>query len=161
MLSPAGHKMEIKPFFVKMPCHNYSEGVWNNFVIDCHSFIEAFKGQTYRSLDSISIQGHFKIRRIYTSTTQPLECQGDNQSQEIKPTSLYLFVQLVCPRITTTLLGCLIRLRLLSFLGNFMIKPSRKQVSPQLSMFLSKESRGLGPIYLDFRKTRVSKLRKE
>ena len=69
MLSPATHKLEIKPFFLKYPFHNFSEGVWNNLVIDLHSYIEAFKGQTYRSLDSISITGHFKLRRIYTAST--------------------------------------------------------------------------------------------
>ena len=61
-----------------MPCHNYSEGVWNNMVIDCHSFIEAFKGQTFRSLDAISITGFFKIRRVYTLANEPMECQGEN-----------------------------------------------------------------------------------
>ena len=78
MLSPAGQKLEVKPFFVKMPCHNYSEGIWNNLVIDVHSFIEVFKGQTYRSLDSICINGHFKMRRVYTASCEPLECEGEN-----------------------------------------------------------------------------------
>ena len=61
--------MQIKPFFVKTPIKGYKEGVWNNFGIDLYSYIEAFKGQTYRSLDTISITGHFKLRRIYSTTT--------------------------------------------------------------------------------------------
>ncbi len=72
MLSPATHKVEVKPFFVKSPCHNFGEGVWNNLVVDLYSFIEPFKGQTYRSLDSICISGHFKLRRVYTSSSEPL-----------------------------------------------------------------------------------------
>jgi hypothetical protein len=49
--------------------------------VDMYSFMEAFKGQTYRSLDSVCISGHFKLRRIYTSTAEPVECEGDNESQ--------------------------------------------------------------------------------
>jgi len=33
--------------------------------------MEAFKGQTYRCLDTITIMGHFKLRRIYTTNTMP------------------------------------------------------------------------------------------
>lgn len=66
MLSP-NTKLEIKPFFVKFPCSHVQEGIWNNLTIDLYSFINAFKGQTYRSLDYISITGFFKLRRIYTT----------------------------------------------------------------------------------------------
>ena len=49
-----------------MPCQ-WQEGIWNNLTVDLYSFMDAFKGQTYRSLDSILIGGHFKLRRIYTT----------------------------------------------------------------------------------------------
>jgi hypothetical protein len=74
MISPTTNKLEIKPFFVKCPNVNFKEGAWNSFAIDMYSFMEAFKGQTYRCLDNISIMGHFKLRRIYTTNTLP---QGD------------------------------------------------------------------------------------
>lgn len=32
-----------------------------------YSFIEAFKGQTYRCLDCLQIGGVFKLRRVFTS----------------------------------------------------------------------------------------------
>lgn len=88
MLSPSTNKMEVKPFFMKSACHDYIEGQWNNFVVDLYSYIEAFKGQTYRSLDSITISGHFKLRRVYTSASEPLECEAESESQEIKPINL-------------------------------------------------------------------------
>lgn len=88
MLSPATHKLEIKPFFVKMPCPNYSEGTWNNLAIDLYSYIEAFKGQTYRSLDSITISGNFRLRRIYTSSSEMLEGEGESESSEVNAINL-------------------------------------------------------------------------
>jgi hypothetical protein len=61
---------------VKAPCRGFKEGVWNNFAVDLYSYIEAFKGQTYRSLDAIYISGHFKLRRIYTTGCEPTESEG-------------------------------------------------------------------------------------
>ena len=78
MLSPINHKLEIKPFFVKSPGVNFKEGIWNNFTVDLYSFMEAFKGQTYRCLDNILIQGHFKLRRIYT-TNSMANLDNDNE----------------------------------------------------------------------------------
>lgn len=71
MLSPST-KLENKPFFVKFPCSHVQQGIWNNLSIDLYSFIKAFKGQTYRSLDSISITGYFKLRRIFTTPQPPV-----------------------------------------------------------------------------------------
>ncbi len=42
-----------------------------NFSVDLHSFINAFKGQNYRSLDAVYLTGHFKLRRIYTTNSKP------------------------------------------------------------------------------------------
>ena len=57
----------MKPFFIKYPIGVINESVWTNFVIDLHSFMEAFKGQAYRSLDSFQVTGMFKLKRIFTS----------------------------------------------------------------------------------------------
>lgn len=67
ILSPSVQKIEKKPFFVKVPSPEVKEGIWTNFVIDLYSLIEAFKGQTYRSLDFIQITGNIKLRRIFTT----------------------------------------------------------------------------------------------
>lgn len=66
MLSPNA-KIENKPFFVKYPCSHVQEGIWTNLTIDLYSFITAFKGQNYRSMDTLTISGCFKLRRIFTS----------------------------------------------------------------------------------------------
>ena len=65
ILSPSTTKTEIKPFFVKVPCQ-VQEGCWNNLAVDLYSFIEAFKGQTYRSLDAIYLTGHFKLAYLHS-----------------------------------------------------------------------------------------------
>lgn len=39
ILSPAANKIEVKPFFVKVPCSGFNEGYWNNFAVDLYSFI--------------------------------------------------------------------------------------------------------------------------
>ena len=72
ILSPSGTKTEMKPFFIKTPLSGWKENSWNNLCIDLYSYISAFKGQTFRSLDAINISGHFKLRRIYTAAGEPL-----------------------------------------------------------------------------------------
>lgn len=73
---------------MKTPCLGFKEGAWNNLVVDLYSYMEPFKGQTYRSLDAIHLTGHFKLRRIYTATAEPMETEGENESQEIKQINL-------------------------------------------------------------------------
>jgi hypothetical protein len=82
VLSPATTKTEVKPFFVKSQCNGYKEGCWNNFIVDLYSFMEAFKGQTYRSLDSIYISGHFKLKRVFTSSTIPFDINEEGYEKE-------------------------------------------------------------------------------
>jgi hypothetical protein len=40
---------------------------WLNLCIDLWSFINCFKGQTYRSLEQIYLSGGHKIRKIFTT----------------------------------------------------------------------------------------------
>jgi hypothetical protein len=47
-----------------------------------------FKGQTFRSLDGIHLTGHFRLRRIYTAAGEPMESEGEAESQEVKPVTL-------------------------------------------------------------------------
>jgi hypothetical protein len=66
---------------VKTPCHGFKENSWNNLSIDLYSYMGAFKGQTFRSLDAIHLTGHFRLRRIYTAAGEPLEGEGEGESQ--------------------------------------------------------------------------------
>ena len=88
ILSPNGTKTELKPFFVKTPLPGWKENAWNNLSIDLYSYMTAFKGQTFRSLDGIHLTGHFKLRRIYTASGEPLEGEGEGESQEAKQVNL-------------------------------------------------------------------------
>jgi hypothetical protein len=76
MLSPALHRLEVRPFFVKMPCPAVREGLWLSFVVDLWSFMEAFRGQSYRSLDSIQLIGNLKLRRIFTANAAGINSSG-------------------------------------------------------------------------------------
>lgn len=82
MLSP-NVKAETKPFFVKYPCSHVQEGIWTNLCIDLYSFIAPFKGQTYRSLDTITISGFFKLRRIFTTQEPPVACSNNEETKTI------------------------------------------------------------------------------
>lgn len=57
-----------------------------NFTVDLYSFINAFKGQTYRSLDEIQISGQFKLRRVFTSQAPPID--NSETEEQMKPISL-------------------------------------------------------------------------
>ncbi len=81
MLSPTFHKIEKKPFFVKFPCPPVNHNTWLNFCVDLYSFVEAFKGQTYRSLDLIQITGIFKLRRIFTTQHLISELSQSHENQ--------------------------------------------------------------------------------
>lgn len=88
ILSSAAARTELKPFFVKTPAGGFKENAWNNLCFDLYSYMAAFKGQSFRSLDAIHLAGHFRLRRIYTAAAEPLEGEGEGESQEVKPLSL-------------------------------------------------------------------------
>ncbi len=45
-----------------------------------YSYMEAFKGQNFRSLDSIAICGQFKLKRIYTCVKEPVDGEAESES---------------------------------------------------------------------------------
>jgi hypothetical protein len=59
------------------------EGTWLHFVIDLYSFMEAFKGQTYRSLDAIQITGNIKLRKIFTTNNLVIDTDDKEQQHHI------------------------------------------------------------------------------
>jgi hypothetical protein len=66
MLTSAINKVEVKFFHVRCPINHIKRGVWLNLGIDVYSYMNAFKGQTFRSLDQIIISAHCRLRRIFT-----------------------------------------------------------------------------------------------
>jgi hypothetical protein len=58
-------KQEAKYFSYRYPIE-VSRGSWLFLGIDLYSFMEAFKGQTFRALDHITVGSHCRLRRIFT-----------------------------------------------------------------------------------------------
>jgi hypothetical protein len=59
-------KQEVKYFSFRYPIDNLQKGVWLFLAIDIFSFMTVFKGQTFRSVDQISISSSCRLRRIFT-----------------------------------------------------------------------------------------------
>lgn len=57
-------KQEMKYFSYRYPLE-VSRGTWLFLAIDLYSFMEAFKGQTFRSLDHCVIGSSCRLRRIF------------------------------------------------------------------------------------------------
>jgi hypothetical protein len=58
-------KQEGKYFSYRYPLE-VTRGCWLFLGIDIYSFIEAFKGQTFRSLDHVVVGSSCRLRRIFT-----------------------------------------------------------------------------------------------
>ncbi|EGR33031.1 hypothetical protein IMG5_063170 [Ichthyophthirius multifiliis] len=79
-LVSALNKIEKKFFHVKVPNDIIKHGTWMNLSIDVNSFMEVWKGQTFRSIDSVIIGSHCKLRRIFTMRS-PLFEYGEEENQ--------------------------------------------------------------------------------
>ncbi len=59
-------KQEIKYFSLRYPIDNLQKGSWLFLGIDVYSFMSAFKDQTFRSLDFLTISSNCRLRRIFS-----------------------------------------------------------------------------------------------
>ncbi|CAD8076209.1 unnamed protein product [Paramecium sonneborni] len=58
-------QIEKKPFHIRYPME-VPKNIWLNLQIDLYSFIQGWKGMTFRSLDLFVIQSPCKLRKIFT-----------------------------------------------------------------------------------------------
>ncbi|KAM3138028.1 hypothetical protein pb186bvf_009923 [Paramecium bursaria] len=58
-------QIEKKPFHLKYP-YEIPKNIWLNLQIDLYSFMNGWRGQTFRSLDLILICAPCRLRRIFT-----------------------------------------------------------------------------------------------
>ena len=84
LLSACSKEFIVNQMHCRIPIINIPTGKWINFSIDILSFVsECFKGQSFRSIDSICLSADCKIRRIcgmrqlYTLSAQEY-AQGDD-----------------------------------------------------------------------------------
>ncbi|XP_071960395.1 protein CFAP20DC-like [Antedon mediterranea] len=79
VLSTSHKEVSVTPLHAKIPLAILKKSVWLNLCFDMVSFVgEAFKGQTFKSLDSITISASCKLRKIFTLKTQPLDNTDDD-----------------------------------------------------------------------------------
>lgn len=64
-LTTVAGKQEGKYFSYRYPLEVTRE-TWLFLAIDLYSFMEAFKGQTFRALDHIAVGSTCRLRRIFT-----------------------------------------------------------------------------------------------
>ncbi|CAD8166122.1 unnamed protein product [Paramecium octaurelia] len=65
VLTDSVKSLENHHFHIKSPIDHVRRGQWLNLCIDVWSFMEAFKGCTFRSIDQIIIGSPCKLRKIY------------------------------------------------------------------------------------------------
>ncbi|XP_033105568.1 uncharacterized protein C3orf67 homolog [Anneissia japonica] len=79
VLSTSHKEVSVTPLHAKIPLAILRKAVWLNLCLDMVSFVgEAFKGQTFKSLDSITISATCKLRKIFTLKVQPLDNTDDD-----------------------------------------------------------------------------------
>eukprot|EP01017_Pseudomicrothorax_dubius_P044071 TRINITY_DN7415_c0_g5_i1.p1 TRINITY_DN7415_c0_g5~~TRINITY_DN7415_c0_g5_i1.p1 ORF type:complete len:627 (+),score=162.18 TRINITY_DN7415_c0_g5_i1:65-1945(+) len=66
-------------FHAKIPTEVIKRGVWLNLSVDMVSFMELFKGHTFRSLELISICGTCKLRKVFTMKAPLIETGSDDE----------------------------------------------------------------------------------
>ena len=72
MLTSAVKVPEKKYFHIKSPIDYIRRGVWLNLEIDVWSFMEAWSGCNFRSLDMIIVSAPCKLRKIFI-TKYPIQ----------------------------------------------------------------------------------------
>lgn len=72
MLASSSKTLEKKFFHLKTPIDIIKRNVWLNLCVDVWSFMEGFKGQTFRTLDMIILSAPCKLRKVFSSKT-PLD----------------------------------------------------------------------------------------
>eukprot|EP01017_Pseudomicrothorax_dubius_P036388 TRINITY_DN5202_c0_g1_i3.p1 TRINITY_DN5202_c0_g1~~TRINITY_DN5202_c0_g1_i3.p1 ORF type:complete len:500 (-),score=74.00 TRINITY_DN5202_c0_g1_i3:92-1591(-) len=82
MFTSALKSVELNYFHCKIPISTVKRGIWLNLSIDLVSFMSLFKGQTFRSLDTIVINGPCKVRRLFTMRAPLVETLSEDGTEQ-------------------------------------------------------------------------------
>ena len=77
---------------MRCPIDQVKRGIWLNLAIDVYSYMNAFKGQTFRSLDQITVGAHCKLRRIFTIRECLLEFNNEDDQMMMGESGSRVFV---------------------------------------------------------------------
>ena len=79
LLSTSYKDISVTSFHVKIPLATMKRGIWLNFCLDLKSIVEGcFKGQSFKTIDSIVICANCKLRKVFTLRSQPKDDFIDN-----------------------------------------------------------------------------------
>ncbi|XP_071817263.1 protein CFAP20DC-like isoform X2 [Apostichopus japonicus] len=96
LFSTAQKEISITPLHVKLPLQVLRRGMWLNLCLDLTSIVgEAFRGQTFKSLDSITLSASCKVRKIFTMKNQPQDSTDDDDLYEISPSTNSVEIEVI------------------------------------------------------------------
>ncbi|XP_022107810.1 uncharacterized protein C3orf67 homolog isoform X2 [Acanthaster planci] len=86
LFSTAQKEIAATPLHAKIPLTIVKRAVWLNLCIDLVSIVsEAFRGQTYKALDSLIVCASCHLRKIFTMKTQPPDDTDDDDLYDCSP----------------------------------------------------------------------------
>ena len=79
-LSSNLREITINPLHARFPLSILRLGVWLDLCLDLISLVEeAFKGQSFRAVESLTISANCRLRRIFTMKAQPPDTTDDDE----------------------------------------------------------------------------------
>eukprot|EP00057_Strongylocentrotus_purpuratus_P012425 XP_011666899.1 PREDICTED: uncharacterized protein C3orf67 homolog [Strongylocentrotus purpuratus] len=86
--STAQKETSATPLHAKVPLTIIKRAIWLNLTVDMVSLVgEMFRGQTFKSLDTIIISACCKLRKIFTLKDQPPDTTDDDESYDCTPST--------------------------------------------------------------------------
>ncbi|KAJ3265563.1 hypothetical protein HK104_006277 [Borealophlyctis nickersoniae] len=84
-ISTASHHTKVTALHVTLPLP-LLRGVWMNLCFDLTSLVsDIFRGQTFRCLNSISLTGTFRLRKVFTMRNRPPDTMDDDFAVDAFP----------------------------------------------------------------------------
>ncbi|XP_059169675.1 protein CFAP20DC-like isoform X2 [Physella acuta] len=80
LLSTSQKEVQVTPLHAKVPLTIVKKAIWLNLTLDMVSLVgEMWTGQTFRSVDQISISANCRLRRVFTMKSQPPDTTEDEE----------------------------------------------------------------------------------
>ncbi|KAK0064303.1 protein CFAP20DC [Biomphalaria pfeifferi] len=80
LLSTSQKEIQVTPLHAKVPLAIVHKAIWLNLALDLMSLVgDMWIGQTFRSLDQITISANCKLRRVFTMKSQPPDTTEDEE----------------------------------------------------------------------------------
>jgi hypothetical protein len=78
-ISHAHKELKQTALHVNLPLAGIIQGIWITLCIDLASLVsDNFKDQTFKSLDTLSLSGTFRLRKVFTLKHRPYDTTGED-----------------------------------------------------------------------------------